>query len=50
VIHIDRGRFDDVKLDSLNFAIIADWFRVSDGFSYEYSGTDAAVAPVWRGP
>jgi hypothetical protein len=26
-------------------------FRVSDGFSYEYSGTDAAVAPVsWRGP
>ena len=162
VIHIDRGRFDDVKLDSLNFAIVADWpaaihegggeaflliddranseqrealrkigagevggpyaiflntytlaparyvpfavtidgprsrakigdlvelevesirnpvtgaelgpkvvlpegmlyqdstrysskrFRVSDGFSYEYSGTDAAVAPVsWHGP
>jgi len=26
-------------------------FRVSDGLSYEYSGTDAAVAPInWRGP
>jgi len=26
-------------------------FRVSDGIAYEYSGTDAAVAPInWRGP
>ncbi len=26
-------------------------FRVSDGLAYEYSGTDAAVAPInWRGP
>jgi len=26
-------------------------FRVSDGIAYQYSGTDAAVAPInWRGP
>jgi hypothetical protein len=26
-------------------------FRVNDGIKYEYSGTDAAVAPInWRGP
>jgi hypothetical protein len=26
-------------------------FRVTDGIAYEYSGTDAAVAPInWRGP
>jgi hypothetical protein len=26
-------------------------FKVSDGIQYEYSGTDAAVAPInWRGP